>query len=123
MGSYSTDPSALTGSWLKSESVRIKVEPGPLSPRKGPLVFEALNEGIDLSDLELDARVVRPSIIETFQEVVEEAFLEIAAVVGVEVRPMFESMHLEPLLLGGGPDETLHVPSQVQTLPPPSFLR
>ena len=42
-----------------------------------------------------------PAVVLSLQEVVEEAELDLAAVVGVVVRPVLEAVHLEPLLLRG----------------------
>ena len=53
------------------------------------------------------------------EEVVEEAQLELAAVVGVEVRPVLDSVRLEPLLLRRGAGEALEVAARMQALAAP----
>src|SRR5437899_10176541 len=50
---------------------------------------------------------------------IEEAFLQLDSVVGVERRPVRASVHFQPLLPGRCTRETLEVAARVQSLPAP----
>ena len=61
-----------------------------------------LDEAIDVPDLQLDLRLILPVALLALQEVIEEAQLQLAAVVGIEVRPVLDAVRLEPFVLRCG---------------------
>src|SRR5258706_13668013 len=91
---------------------------GPMGARDRPFVLVALDELVDMPHLQLDARLLRPIAL-ALEEVVEEAQLELAAIVGIEVRPVLDAMRLEPFVFRRGADEAFEVAARVQPLPAP----
>ena len=53
------------------------------------------------------------------EEMVEEAALQVAAVIGVEMRPVLDAVRLQPLLGRGSAHEAFEVAARVQTLAAP----
>src|SRR5215471_2044986 len=49
----------------------------------------------------------------------EELLLQADAIIGIEVRPVLDAVHLEPLLLRGGAHETLEIAARMQALAAP----
>src|SRR6266511_542715 len=96
----------------------MEVSLGPVRARDRPLALVTLDELVDVPHLELHARLPLP-VAPAFQEVIEEPELELAPIVGVEVRPVLDAMRLEPLLRGRRAHETLEVAARVQSLPAP----
>ena len=86
---------------------RVQIELGPLRARNRPLVFEALDELIEVADLQLHLGPLVPAVVLALEEMGEELFLNADAVVGVEVRPVLDAVHLEPFLFRGGAAQSL----------------
>ncbi|WP_243787776.1 hypothetical protein [Saccharopolyspora gloriosae] len=61
------------------------------------------------ADLEGDGGLVLPAVVGAGEEVVEKAPLQRDTGVGVELRPVFEAVHLQPLLGGADPGEAFEV--------------
>ena len=95
------------------------MELGPLGARERPLALRALHEPVEVAHLQQHARLLVPAVLLAVQEVVEEPQLQLAAVVGVEVRPVLDPVRLQPLLLGGGAHEALEVAARMQALAAP----
>jgi hypothetical protein len=74
---------------------------------------------IDMSHLQLHAGLMVPAVVLALEEVVEEAFLQRHAIVGVVLDPMGAAVQLKPFLLGASAEKTLHVAAQVQAVPAP----
>ena len=53
------------------------------------------------------------------EEVIEEALLQVAAVIGVEMCPVLDAMRFEPFLFGCGANEALEIAARMQTLAAP----
>ncbi len=58
----------------------------------------ALDELVDVAHLQADARFLVPAVLLAMQEIVEEAELQIAAVIGVEVRPVLDAVRFKPFV-------------------------
>ena len=97
----------------------IEVEACPLRPRDRPFAFVPQDEAIDVAYLQLHARLLRPAVVEVFEKVVEEALLQLDAVVGVEMGPMLEAMRLQPFVLRCSAHKTFEIAAWVQALPTP----
>src|SRR5882724_13652436 len=89
-----------------------------MGTRDGPFALVALDELVEVPDLELHARLPGPVAL-AFEEVIEEPKLQFAPVVGVEVRPVLDAVRLEPFLLRGGADEAFEVAARMQALSAP----
>src|ERR1700693_1373183 len=50
---------------------------------------------------------------------IEELALQLAAVIGIEMRPMLDAVRLQPFVFGGGAHEALEIAARVQTLAAP----
>src|SRR5262249_56521082 len=74
---------------------------------------------VDVAYVQEHARLPVPTVALALQEVVEEAELELAPIVGVVVRPVLEAVELEPLLLGHGAEVAVGVAAKVQPVPTP----
>ena len=70
-------------------AIGLQVKFSPLGPRDRPIVFEALDEFIDVADLQLHPPPVPPAVVDALQEVVEKRQLHFPAIVGVKFAPMF----------------------------------
>src|SRR4051812_23664557 len=91
---------------------------GPLGAGDWPFVFMPLDELVDMTDLQLDLRLALP-VAFAFQEMIEKAQLQLAAVVRVEMGPMLDAVRLEPLVFAVTPDEALEISARMQPLPAP----
>src|SRR6185436_11246937 len=76
--------------------ILVEVEARPICARERPLVLLALDEAIDVPHLELDAGSAFPVSL-ALEEMIEEAKLKLAPIIGVEVRPVLDAVDLEPL--------------------------
>ena len=76
-----------------------------------------------VADVELDARLRIPPVVDALQEVVEEALLEREAVGAGEERPVRVSVDLEPLLRGRGLREAVEVAARMDALAAPVGAR
>ncbi len=72
-----------------------------------------------MPDLKLHRGLPIPAIVDPLEKIVEEAQLQFAAIVGVEVSPMLQPMDLQPLLLRGRLRKALKIASGVQALAAP----
>src|SRR4029453_17648323 len=98
---------------------RVQIERGPARPRQWPRVLVALDETLaGVPYLKEDPGLLRPAGVLALEEVAEEPLLQAHAVVGVEVGPVLDAVHLEPLVVGGRSHEALEVAARVQ--PPPA---
>src|SRR5438876_6971827 len=99
---------------------RVEVELRPPRPGQRPFAFMTLDESLAwMTHLEHDRRLILPPGVFALEEVAEEPFLEAHAVVRVEVRPVLDSVHLEPFLLRGCANEPFEVAAWVQALASP----
>src|SRR5262249_29206228 len=103
----------------KAILLRIEVVARPLRSSDRPFVLVSLDEAIDMPHLQLHPWVRGPAVALALEEAVEEALLQLDPVVGVEVRPMLDTMRFQPLFLRCGAHEALEVPARVQPLPAP----
>src|ERR671915_432681 len=93
---------------------------GPLRARERPLVLGAQLELLTRpADVERDLRLLVPAGVLAFEEMAEEALLELLAIVAVEVGEVGVSVHFEPLLFRARAQVTLEVAARVQALPAP----
>ncbi len=97
----------------------VEIELGPLGACERPLVLLAGDEPVEMAHLQEHARPLVPAVVPAVQKMVEELELQLAAIVGVEVRPVLEPMRLEPFLLGGGAHEALEIAARMQPLAAP----
>src|SRR5207245_3818459 len=89
-------------------------------PGQRPFAFMTLDESLAwMTHLEHDRRLILPPGVSALEEVAEEPFLEAHAIVRVEVRPVLDSVHLEPFLLRGCANEPFEVAAWVQALASP----
>src|SRR5207244_9767303 len=104
---------------MQSMVAWIDEEASPLRPRDRPLMLPSLDEAIDVADLQPDARLALPAVVGALEQTIEEAPLHGHAVIGVEMRPMLEPMHFQPLLAGRGAREAFALTSRMQPLAAP----
>ncbi len=98
----------------------VEIELGPLRARDRPFVFGAGDEFLArVADLQQHLRLLRPAVLLAVQEIVEEAQLLLAAVVGVEMRPVLDAVRLQPFLLGRGAHEAFEIAARMQALAAP----
>src|SRR5258707_15770150 len=71
-----------------------------------------------MAHLELHGRLLWPVPL-ALEEGIEEPQLQLAPVVGVEMRPVLDAVRLEPLLLGRRAHEAFEVAARMQALPAP----
>src|SRR5262249_58282512 len=94
-----------------------EVEHGPLGARDRPVLLVADDELLPgMADVELHARLPVPAVLLSLEEEVEEALLQVDAIVGIVVRPMLYAVNLEPFLLRGGTEEALVIAARMQGL-------
>ena len=72
-----------------------------------------------MAHLQQHARLLAPAGVLALQVKIEELALKFAAVVGVEMRPVFDSVRLEPLVLRGGAREAFEIAARMQALSAP----
>ncbi len=72
-----------------------------------------------MADLELHLRLFLPAAFLAVEEMVEELQLQLAAVVGVEMGPVLDAVHLEPFLLRRRLHEALEVAARMERLAAP----
>src|SRR3974390_3779121 len=98
----------------------MQIDLGPLCAPGRPFALVPLDERLaGMTDLQLQLRLARPAGVLAFEEMPEEALLQIDTVVRVEMRPVLDAMHLEPFLLGRRAHETLEITARVQALAAP----
>ena len=99
---------------------RAQIELGPARARERPFLLVPLDELLTgVADLQHDLRLLLPSRVFALQEVAEELLLKGHTVVRVEVSPVLDAVHLEPLLLRRRAHESLEVAPGMQALPAP----
>ena len=98
---------------------RIEIELGPFGALDRPFVLGARDELVDVAHLQQHFRLLCPAVFLAVQEIVEEAQLLLAAVVGVEMRPVLDAVRLQPFLLGGGAHEAFEIAARMQALAAP----
>src|SRR5262249_61645926 len=76
-----------------------------------------------VADIELHTRLPVPAVTLALQEIAEELLLQRNAIIRVVVRPMLNAVHLQPLLLGGGAEETLEIAAWGAAAARPSLRR
>jgi len=84
---------------LKHMPGGVEIELGPLGTGDGPLILVTLDELVHVPDLELDRRLLVPTVVDPLLKIVEKAELQLAAIVGIEMGPVLQAVHLEPLLI------------------------
>src|SRR5688572_27505490 len=72
-----------------------------------------------MTDLKEDLRLILPVAFAAFQEMVEKAQLQLAAVIRIEMRPVLEAMRFEVFVLAFTSDKPLKIPARMQPLPAP----
>ena len=78
----------------------MKIELRPLRTRERPFALRPLDEFLaGMAYLQQHARLLAPAGVLALEEEVEELALQLAAVVGVEMRPVLDAVRLEPLVL------------------------
>ena len=77
---------------------RLQVQFLPVRVGQGPVGALAFLKTIDMAHLQTHRRLLVPSVGFAFEEVAEKFLLNRDAVVGVEMRPVFQAVHLQPLL-------------------------
>src|SRR5581483_9913935 len=98
----------------------MEIEFGPLRARERPFILMPLDELLArMADLEQDLRLLVPARILAFEEMTEEFLLQADAVVRIKMRPVLDTVDLEPFLFGGRAHEALEISARVQTLSAP----
>ena len=72
-----------------------------------------------MADLQQDSWLLIPAIFPAVQEIIEEFALQRAPIVRIEMRPVLEAVHFEPLFFRGGAHETLEIAARMQALSAP----
>src|SRR5579872_504875 len=67
----------------------------------------------------MNARLPVPAVFLALEKIIEKPLLQLAAVIRVEMRPVLDAVHLEPLLFGSRADERFDVSTQMQALTAP----
>src|SRR6185437_11875267 len=99
---------------------RIEVKARPLRALERPFVLVPLDEALaGMAELELDRRLAVPAGILTLEEMAEEAFLQPHAVIGIEIRPVLDTVRFEPFLRRGGADEAFEIAARMESLAAP----
>src|SRR5581483_1978422 len=101
----------------------IKIHFAPLCSCERPLAFRALFEMINVPHLQQNGGLSFPSVLLAFKKIVEEALLQFPAVIGVKVCPMFQTVHLKPLLPGCRAHKSLEIAARMQSLAAPVCCR
>src|SRR6516165_8563876 len=97
--------------------VGCKMKFGPLRPRYRPLILMPYDELLSgMADIELDPWLLVPAIVLAFEEATKEPLLQIDAVVGVVVRPVLDSVDLQPFLLRCRAKEAFEIAARVERL-------
>lgn len=111
--------------WALLQGVRIGIQKHvrPMGSRQRPFVFVTMEEAVELAHLQKHAWLVVPAMLLAFQKSVEEAHLQVDAVVCVEEAPVFKAMHLQPLVARSGLCEGLKVATWVDPLTAPVGAR
>src|SRR6266705_2009188 len=79
---------------MQAMAAGIEEQTRPLRPRDRPLMLLTFDEVIDMADLQANAGLTLPTVVDVLEKTIEEAPLHIHAVIGVEMRPVLEPMHL-----------------------------
>src|SRR6185312_16696720 len=95
------------------------MEPCPVGARQRPFALVALDEAVDMAQLELHTRLLVPAGVLAFEEMAEEALLQAHAVIGIELGPMLDAMRLEPFLRRCGAHEALEIAARMEALAAP----
>ena len=72
-----------------------------------------------MADLQLNSRLLVPTILLPFQEIVEEALLERIGIVGIINRPMLEPVDFQPFLFRRGMRESAEITAGMEGLAAP----
>src|SRR5712692_8807722 len=91
----------------------------PFRSLERPLVLPARDEAIEVPYLQEHPRRVIPTVALAVQEIIEEAFLNLAAIVGVKVRPVFYTVRFQPFVLACRAYEAFEISARVQALTAP----
>src|SRR5262245_16727218 len=98
----------------------MEVEARPLRARKRPFVFMPFDKSFaGMANLQQHLRLFAPAGILALEEMAEEFLLQLHAVIRVKVRPVLDAMTFEPLLGGGGANETFEIAARMQALAAP----
>src|SRR5438034_1089114 len=123
VGQTSTSSSyTCAGDRLRDEAPlgRAQIELRPARAAERPLALGPLDEALSrMAHLEHDRRLPRPSGVLALEEVAKEPLLQADPIVRVEVRPVLDAVHLEPLLGRGRAHEHFEVAAGVEALPSP----
>src|SRR5215470_14286575 len=80
---------------------RVEIELRPFGALEGPFVLGPLHELVDVAHLQQHARLPVETVVLAAQEMVEEAQLQLAPIVGIEVGPVLDAVHFEPFVFRG----------------------
>ncbi len=97
----------------------VEIELRPFRALERPFVLGALDELVDVAHLQQHARLPVEAVVLAVQEMVEEAQLQLAAIVGVEMGPVLDAVHLEPFVLRGRAHEAFEIAARMQWLAAP----
>jgi hypothetical protein len=110
---------ALGRFWRQLPLPEVEVQLGPAGLRDRPARGGAFSEcPVHAADPESDWRLAVPAGFLAFEEVAEEPLLEADAVVGVQLDPVLQAVHLEPLLLAGHAQVAFEPAAGVQVVGP-----
>jgi hypothetical protein len=98
---------------------RVEIELRPLGALERPFVLSALHELVDVTHLQLHARLPVEAVVLAVQEMIEEPQLQLASVIRVEMGPVLDAVHLEPFVLGGRAHEAFEIAARMQWLAAP----
>src|SRR4030095_10000927 len=94
-----TAPGTAAGRGGEAVAGGVEIELRPARAGQRPLAFRPRHESLaGMAHLQQHARLLRPARVLALEEVAEELLLQRPAVVRVEVRPVLDAVHLEPLL-------------------------
>ena len=79
----------------------------------------AFDKAVGVADIEFDPRLLVPTVLRAFQIIIEETQLQVTPVIGVEMRPVFQTVNFQPLFFGSSAHETFAIAARMQALSAP----
>src|SRR6266542_1944194 len=98
---------------------RIEIKLRPLGARQRPFVLLARNELVQVAHLQQHARLPAPAALDALEKMIEELALQLAAVIGIKMRPMLDAVRLQPFLYRLRPRAAFEIAARVQALAAP----
>jgi hypothetical protein len=102
-----------------STARRVEIELRPFGALERPFVLGTLHELVDVAHLQQHARLPVEAVVLAVQEMVEEAQLQLAPIVGIEVGPVLDAVHFEPFVLRARAHEAFEIAARMQGLAAP----